>query len=382
MRELHASRLPLAFKCPSSIDHKPGEILIDTPGEPARLGVATHEAISKRITTGAMPSIDALATVHQCNLGELYRLSDSARRAWEDIEGHYPEALVEQEGYCRLTNGWALVGTIDLLQDFEPGGIRVLDWKTGRVESDYMPQLFGYILLAEQIFSMTAQTAEATVVYVRNRWSKTVLLDASMITDWKRRLVKHVIEKVGTYSPGDHCTYCPRYAACPGRAKLATAISKDIGAAGVLELIKAGHLTKAGQKLIKGLAKLRALKALVAKGESVVRDILSQHGPLPCPTDDDPERVLYLDTYEVRSIVDPAAALERLVADGGLTRSEAMACCDMSRTKVGDAVAKKAERGQKGAARKGVTRILEEHGLIATSTRKRVTCGVPVPEEE
>jgi hypothetical protein len=210
--KVRCSRLPLALLCPAStVNAGP---IHDAPNEAADIGTAIHDWLSKRIRHIDLDPID-VARRHAVDVNECSMLCKWAYRAWDKISDHFPDARTEVSMAFGMLTGTADVLTTPALCD---GETRVLDFKSGRSETDHWNQVRGYAWMSLQNYP-EATGAYGAVLRVRDqvidgeRWTRDEL------EAWYTGL-EHKLAHRDRFNPGTHCQYCPRGLTCEAKTAL------------------------------------------------------------------------------------------------------------------------------------------------------------------
>jgi len=185
---------------------------------------------------------------------------------WEDLEAHFPAPTVEQEMYVEIAPGVALTGRADVVSVTDED-VRVLDWKSGRVQYDAAPQLLSYATLAMALHEKPK--AYVCVAWLRESETEAEWVTAEQAEQWCTRLVD-ALGKPEEYRTGYHCQWCPRNSDCPEltRAANALVVSDDpvpVTAENVLDL---HYLRQAVQRRVDAV-------------DTAVRAYVREHGAVP-----------------------------------------------------------------------------------------------------
>jgi hypothetical protein len=344
---IRASALPRILACPPS--RHPPAVEIRGDDEDAELGTLVHAWIADSIDNGSpleFPPDDEAA-----------RLCKLAWRAWEQLATHFHAGATE-EFWEAEGDGFILTGHPDVAGESATtiGQVNVIDWKTGRLEADWLDQLKAYAWLA-LLRSPDAETVYAAVVKVRtgeiipNVWSRAEL------AEWFDGIPEKLRDRA--FHPGPHCTYCPRAHECPGRlAHLrdavgvlvngyipATPTDENLAAA----VVNARMIARVCEQII-AYAKTEASRRPVAGLEVVER--------------------------EVRRI-DPVAAFPILSRELGPAVSQVVT---IGLEKLQKAAMALAPRGKKSEAAKRLLDMLDQAGAIYRDMQTRLETR-PVPEK-
>jgi hypothetical protein len=145
---LRCSSLPMGFLCPQSV--RRARVDIDTTGEPAGVGSCVHRALSPFVE-GMSPGTaleTAFAEFPLIDRDDVTPLFWAGVKMWEKIRSNYPDPRTEVGLTATLKDGETVIslsGHIDTLSvDYAAKRARVLDWKSGFLDSDYHHQGAGH----------------------------------------------------------------------------------------------------------------------------------------------------------------------------------------------------------------------------------------------
>lgn len=261
-------------------------------------------------------------------------------KAIEPLGSARAEFRIEDE-LCR--------GIMDVL-NIIGGGITIIDWKTGRQSdaNDYVGQMAAYASLAENAWGIPS----SGYIYTAIAWLRTGNIterrfELQHIEDFRKRL-KYQLGHPERFSPGDHCTWCRHRVECYPREQYFRA-----SCAAIAE-VKAPLTPQAIADL---WDKSRAVKQALAQYEKAVDAILVD-GPIEFP-DGRTLKAIQRTRKEIN-----AKAAWRIMQQHGLSQDDINAVLSVSKTALLDKVGAKAERGKKGAAKKGIMADLEDAGAI------------------
>lgn len=249
MNHIRASAMGLAMKCNQSFRREPGEVLVNIGSEDASLGTAFHAVMAEAVrmraeTVGELDReiLDAAAT-EDVSAEELRELVEKGIDAMQRIRGtFFPPGQTEhaeQSLMATAVPGLRMTGHIDWHAiDFHKRHAVMVDWKTGHLtDADHKPQMTAYALLLASIYNLSSIMAIVVTMrdgnYIEHPFDPADLRDAEVN-------LQVLADAPPTYSPGPHCSRCPRQAACPGRreygALAVSAITKGTIAAQVSDL--------------------------------------------------------------------------------------------------------------------------------------------------
>jgi hypothetical protein len=210
---LRCSSLPLFMKCAASLR---GDVNVSEWFPETVLGTAAHDAAA-RMVAGTVVDLEAIATLHGVDQGELGGLFVAASRAWkslrpQDGQGATTHAEIPMS---MMVGDIMITGQADVVVDYGPGdAVRVIDWKSGRRDADHREQIMGYCALALEAYPQ-ADGAMGTISWLRTQEHETYSMNRRDLVAWKERLAVQVRDT--SFKVGNHCQYCPRKHTCPGR---------------------------------------------------------------------------------------------------------------------------------------------------------------------
>lgn len=358
--QLRASAVPLFMRCAASVERPEGEVRIDPYSDAAELGTAVHAAL--RDPEGEIPKPPPGVDER-----EYYMLVRFGLQAWEQIGKDFgnDQADCEIEAQSRIAGRFQINGHIDRIK-IAKDAIRILDWKSGRVESDVWPQMMAYALLAIGIWSRHSKqpSHEAPPVTIVVVWLRERVLDVREFTfvdieHWVDLSVLPQVDRLDTYSPGPHCIHCPRSATCPGRSAWQVGAIAAMGDGSLVRLPQ--DVRELGPFLKHTLEHARAVAKAADQTVQAIRDLVHQHGQLPTVEG----KALKLVSSERRE-VDPLRAWP--VLEGRLTHEQIADAMKLSIGALEAGVVKNAVRGKGGVAKRELTDALTQAGAIKTET--------------
>jgi hypothetical protein len=352
--KLRASRIPLFLKCACSIGEP--EIEIQQESEASRTGTCVHEVLAEYIRDGIEPG----------NLTDDERfLFYVGKKIWnEKLIAYFPTPQIEipmsytvdEGGYLDLT------GTADVIQigsDF----VAVLDWKTGRVERDYTPQLQAYGLLAALMFDKPK--AIVSIANLRTGEITTQEFKLSQFTDFHNSLIKQLDSDI--YNAGQHCEFCPNALYCQARTALIENAVKDLSGIELnisrLAFNDKLHIVYAARKM---------LAVAIDKFDEALKFEIEKQGNL-----DSGGFIFSLET-RTRKEIDAEKATPLLTEK--FSANEILSFLKINKTDLEKAVMSKVEKGEKTNAVKAFMGELENAGAIKT-TESKVLSVKPIKKE-
>lgn len=210
---IHCSHLPRLFACPAS-KKAPG-VEIELKSEWSELGTCVHQIVGAMVAADEeTPPIKRFVDQWQDTVDpkEVEYLAWNAAHIWKKFRGEFATVAVEQAFESNV-----LHGTPDFVGKKESGELVIIDWKTGWKERDYTDQLMGYATLVTG--GCPDLDTRIVTVWLRSRDSYDVkIVSPAELQAWLDRL--DAVLKSETFSPGEHCTFCPMEHECAARMAL------------------------------------------------------------------------------------------------------------------------------------------------------------------
>lgn len=358
---VHASQTPRFLACPPSVVFPEGPRPAGH-SEPAQLGSAVHSALA-RMVRGEWSDLETVAEQWDVETDKLQPLYFMARQVWLNMSERLHVMDVEVRLAEELAGGQILLqGTADIIAAAhkEPGEPLVLwDWKSGRVQRNYWPQLYAYAYLGIKAYP-EASAVRVAICWIRDRKVEIRELKLEDITEWRdrmRRAAESVANDVFFPSP-ENCEYCPRRHVCPGRRQLirnAITCWPDVEAPPGLPAQRLGNLYTQSKMLARALSAYNdALRTALEDG--------------PITTEDG--KVLSLEEQE-REKINPAEAWPTIVDEIGT--EGAVEAVSLSKTRLRKAVSARTPRGHKGERYNALLNALDERGAVSRKTYQRIT---------
>lgn len=317
----------------------------------AGLGSAVHEVLAELVDTGKMPPevMDRAARTWGVDVDEIERLASYGARAWEDLAEEFEGGAAEVRIDGEITGG-----TADVLARVE-GGIRILDWKSGRGQVTHEAQLLAYALAAVDQFGLEPdQTVTTYEVWVQHGVYHRHDYNADQIEGFRGRL-KRAIGDIGRqYAPGAACAFCPRQLECQARQDLIRSTT------GSLAIVGGGDLTLREQ-LSEMFPRVQQLKKAIGQFEELL-DLELNNGAIQTADG----RQLELGEHE-RTIIKPIEAW-KVITDWEFSQAEIASAMTISKGKLLSTVAKRAKRGQGAAMKREIMQDLDSAGALKRST--------------
>jgi len=375
---LRPSKAGLAISCPPSL--RPTEVNHEHGSEAAVFGSACHrlQAIlvdpkDELALTDINEAVSVVGVEHL--IDDALYIVDQTKRAWEWVQQTFPQDRTkeplsdfEREKFwdtaipeVHLENE-LYSGTADVVARDNHRTV-VLDWKNGRRWYDAEAQLLSYLdMLRDRYGKARSGEYIAMTVWTRlGRVTDKTYTDADI--DNHRHRIKEAIRRSQLppnelpYSPGDNCTFCPHNLNCPGLNAMARGAVSKLGTADVTAL--------STEEFVALRPQVKALEAVIKQYKSTEKALVSKLGELPVRDG----VVLRAVERNTRSII-PGPAWE--VIQLHITPDEFAPCVKINKGDLLDAVAARAPRGKKQAAKDDFMNELRDAGAVRVSTSARI----------
>jgi len=208
---VRCSKLALAMTCPAST--VTNGVYHDAPSDAADMGTAVHFWLANAIRLVEIDPID-VARRHDVDTVECAKLCKWAYRAWDKLSDFFPGARTE----VSMAHG-LLTGTADVLAGPElcAGEVRVLDFKSGRKESDHWDQVRAYLWLGLQQHQ-EAESAYGVVLRVRDQVADSERFTREDLEAWYQTVERKLAHR-DRFNPGTWCAHCPRGLSCEAKTR-------------------------------------------------------------------------------------------------------------------------------------------------------------------
>lgn len=360
---IRCSSLPLISACTAStVEVDP--MLGGGANDAADLGTAVHAALAIAISkpgefrrTAEVCDLAAdAARAHGVDSDEARQMAAWAWNAWLSVRQHFP--VPETEAYLSFEDrGLIMTGHADVLSTMEEGEVRVLDFKSGRVDADPAEQIKGYCWLALQANS-EAKGAYGASLRIRDQIIDGAYYTREELAGWWRNLLQRMHTERALYRPGRHCGQCPRGLTCPAKTLMLAESAKILGAEYV-----AGRTPEERGSLYDA-AKMVAQQAEAAM--ELLRAETEANGGALAIGDG---RELRL-TEQKRRTIDPEAGLP--VLRKMLNETQIYAAMKIAKGACEDAVKASAGRGLGAAAARDLNQRLEAAGALNVTTYQKL----------
>ena len=356
MKTLRASSAPLYAKCPAAAWGEDDQIAVNPIDDAGTIGTAAHECAAN-IVKGEDPQVETVAQKHGLNpvqKKELYFLASSARKFWEEYASMFPDPSPEAAGFHA---GWS--GHADVYS-WSPEFVRILDWKTTRLEHvNYYWQMMAYLWLLP-VELRDDQQYQYVIYYLRDESVEiSPLFSAKHIKDETQKMLRAVDGwDLKTYAPGGHCHYCPRSLCCPA---LQTQLSRTADAVLTEHDLQQRIGALADHDCVNLYERIGQLEKALTQAKDIIK-LRAEKAPLI-----DNDRQLVLRDRELQTI-DARKAWPIMAAE--LEPNELAPAISVSKTALLAAIGKKHPKGEKKQAKEDLMARLEEAGAVKTTTYK------------
>lgn len=356
--KLRASAMPTAFKCGGSV--QPCDIDVEEVSEPAETGTAFHKCAESLATTGKIDwgNIDNVCDDLEGNSEEVRMLCSKVSKLWPQLRDTFPCALTEIAVSYALpaldVAGLELTGHIDLIS-IVGNIVRILDWKTGRIDANYSHQMKAYLSMVLLAYP-TLESGTATIVWVRTGDIENYTMTRADALKWVADFENRVVNWDGVYRTGDHCVHCRRKHECQAGNKLARSYVDSISKVDA-DSIGSSVLAMPPDDMIDLYHRARLVSQIAEKALKAIKARVDKQGEVVGT-----ETKLYID-MEPRRELDVQKAWE--VLDGlGFTDKDFAMVVKMPVGRVEKRVAELAGKGNGAAAKRDLAQKLELAGAI------------------
>jgi hypothetical protein len=354
---LRASALPLAFHCAASI--RSSEVRINSSNEQAGTGSATHKLLEGLVETGEIDwdSVGRIADEYGGNDQEVRMLCGKGWKMWKNLHEFFPRALTEVAVDRALEiGGLRITGHIDLIS-ISGDVARILDWKSGRLDSAYWQQLRAYGCM---VLLQFPELREATVTagWIRTGEIENYHLTQADATKWLEELNSRVVNWDGIYRPETKfCEHCPRNHDCPAVSAL---VARDVSAIAGLDAdgMQRKLATMPAADVIDMVRKAKSVSKYAARAIEAVRIHVQQGNTVEA------NGVALTIETEPRRELDTQLTWGVLEKDFGFVDADFAEVVKLSVTKVSKRVASNAGKGKGTAAVRDLNLKLELAGAV------------------
>jgi hypothetical protein len=253
-----------------------------------------------------------------------------------------------------------LTGHVDAIS-IKGNVARILDFKTGRLASDYSQQALGYCALVLLTYPELIE-ATCAVLWVRDQEIEQYTMRRADVEPWLARLRTEVVNWNGVYRPGNHCDHCPRRYVCPARnammrADLAILLDTDVDQLGA----ESSLATAEPDRVLEVTERLARFEKMNARWRAALREHVERHGDIVGAS-----HRLTLQQSEKRrlDVINTFPVLEA----AGFDAEDFAQVIEISASKAEQVVAKRAEKRKGAAAVRELQAQLEAADAVKTST--------------
>jgi hypothetical protein len=342
---IRCSSLPLVMRCAAAAQQP--ALAVNRTSQQTELGTEVHTHLREMVETGA-------SDWESIRNPEVRGLVGMGWRMWKELRNLFPDPLCEVSLSAQV-GPVTLTGHTDVQSRGIGGTARVLDWKSGRVDTDYREQLLGYaalVLIDEPWFDRV----ETHIAWLRDEDIENYTLTRKQLPEWRERIAS-VAAWSGNYETGPHCGHCPLAHECPGfnaivRSDVAALLDLD------MDSLESGLATMAPQRVIEVVRRAKLVGVVAEKVREAARHFVATRGDI---TGDDARLTMQVEQRRLVDIIAAWPILERNLSD-----EELAGCVDVRLSRVNDAVTKKAPPRKGAAVRRALATELEEAGAIST----------------
>ena len=346
MRTVRCSSLPLLMRCRAAGEAP--DLAIHGSSDAADIGTEAHRHLAGLLTDGGVD-------FDKCSTAEVRGLVASGLRIWRELGMEMLPARSEVE-MSATVRGVLVTGTSDSVL-VGPRVATVLDWKSGRLDTDYREQVRGYAGLV-MLDAPDIERVDTITAWLRDQDIERHSFDRDDLAAWEGDIERLGEPWDGRYETGTHCTYCPRSHECPAwnalaRRDAAALLGLDIDA------ISGGLATMQPERIVELVRQAKMVGAVADRIRDAVRAHVASSGDVVA----DGARLTL--TTERRRVVNTAAAWPTLEAM--LTDDELAGCVKVSLSHVEETIAKKAGKGNGAGAKRDLAERLEAANAITTT---------------
>lgn len=343
--KIRCSSLPRVMACPAS--KQAPDVDIDESSELATIGTAVHKVMARIVTDNLDGVPDDVKD------SDVKRMAWNGLRLWQKFRDDAKVLYVESELTSDIIKGHPDV--VFLAND----RLVALDWKTGYIQKSYEEQLKGYLYLAD--FNAPEGTELDGYVGVTGwlRWRDSYDVahyDQSDLVDFKRK-VEAALQN-DTYSPGDHCTYCPLFHDCDALTKQAgSLIARFTGTENLpSDPVLLGNAYEAWTQF----------KKFSYQYEKLLKATINTDGMVPLP---DGTRLVYEDKVQhpIKASDETVNIIMNLVGE------KVWDAVSISKSAVEKVIKQEVVKGQGAKMIRNIMAQLDEAGLIEEKTVRQLT---------
>ena len=371
MIDLAISRLPITMACGASARE---EIKIGSSGPPAKVGNSVHALLHGAVkiylnqpSEGLHLPGNAVEIIEEENPGadpkEAFILASYGLHFLRQIVAEGAEILGVEMEVSWEHGDYRVIGHLDLLLKLASGEMAVVDYKTGDPDgsSDHLDQLRGYLLAVLD----EGQGGRYFVAWLKNQTTDTNPVSWDSLCRWKDKLFLQL--QRNTFSPGDHCFFCPVKFSCPAQEQMNRSTASSLLPMAQEE---GAQLPSSPEFLASLWTRSRQVKKALEEYENRIAFSLRDQPEIPLPDG----RFLRMEHQEWEDIVFSRNAVEtvgKLMGRDipGLLEDYPQAF-KVSRKIFMDSIAAGSARGEKKGAIEAAMKILRDAGVLETVRRE------------
>jgi hypothetical protein len=350
--------MPTAFKCAGSV--QPCEIDAEEINEAAENGTATHKCLEPLVTTGKVDweNINNVCDDLDGDPEEVRMLCGKASKMWAKLRDTFPCALTEIAVSYELPSidvaGLRLTGHIDAIS-IVGDQVRILDWKTGRLDANYAHQMKAYLAMVLLAYP-TLTGGTATIAWVRTGDIENYTMTRQDALKWAADFEERVVKWDGVFRTGKHCIHCRRKHECEAGNRLARSYVASVIDVG-LDSVDSQIQTADPEKVIDLYHKARLVSQIAEKALKAIKERADKEGEIVGK-----ESRLFISS-EARRELDPKKTWG-VLDEVGFAEEDFASVIKMSITKVEKRVAELAGKGNGAAAKRDLSQRLELAGAV------------------
>lgn len=346
MRTVRCSSLPLLMRCRAAGETP--DLVIRETNAAADLGTEAHRHLAGLLNDGGVD-------FDKCSSVEVRGLVASGLRFWREL-GLEMQPVMSEVTMSATVRGVTVTGTADVVI-VGPRMATVLDWKSGRLDTEYREQLRGYSCLV-MLDAPNVEHVDSMAAWLRDQDIERHSFDRDDLLAWEGDIERLGEPWDGRYTTGSHCAHCPRAHECPAVNAL---VRRDATALLGLDLdsLEGGLAAMPPERILDLVRQAKMVGAVADRIRDAVRDHVARSGDVVSA---DGRLTL---AAERRRVVDTAAAWPTLEAM--LTDDELPGCVKVSLSRVEEAIAKSAGKGNGARAKRDLAARLEAANAITTT---------------
>lgn len=356
-KRIRTSALPIVMSCPQSKNEPAVSIRDDE--EPAHTGSAVHAVLSSRVDGSYAWDIGrACSNWPDVDHDELSMLYAFGLKFWEQYEEFIDVVEVETEHEAPIgSTGWVQTGHMDVAGWYKPfpGCLIIIDWKSGRKETDVRPQTKGYARLLSKKYP-EAKWFKLVTVWLRDRRAEVTDLSLAELGDFEEDLIS--VATSDDYRPGEQCLWCKRRHECRAQTTLTRASAESLLA---IDQDESREITPA---IIGSLyTRVKLVERACKDYDKVLRNMIDTNGSVPLG---DGRIIGFVEEQREKLSVNMDVLLNHF------KESNIMDMCSLSKTALKKTIGNVAPPRMEGKMMSAVMDELREAGAVETTTIKKL----------